>query len=156
MIHELKTWPDYFERVTSGEKKVEIRRGNRDYGTGDTLLLNEWDPSTEAYTGRSCKAAITHILRGPWLADGHVALSINLITESTQENVEQSHLEDVPAHLTFLDKLDKFTTEHWRWSSIVTLLICVLVCALIYYATKSIVSINHPYDPIDPGPSIVQ
>lgn len=53
MIHELKTWPEYFARIQSGEKTFEVRKNDRDFQTGDTLLLKEYEPDTESYTGKS-------------------------------------------------------------------------------------------------------
>ena len=41
--HDLKTWPNYFERVWQGDKPFEIRLDDRGYQKGDTVLLREWD-----------------------------------------------------------------------------------------------------------------
>ena len=50
--HELKTWPEYFEMIKQGCKTFEIRRDDRDYKTGDTLVLLEYDPVGKDYTTR--------------------------------------------------------------------------------------------------------
>ena len=42
MTHELKTWPEFFGPVWTGEKKFEIRKNDRDFAPGDTLLLREY------------------------------------------------------------------------------------------------------------------
>lgn len=42
--HELKIHPMYFNRVAEGVKTFEIRKNDRDYQVGDTLLLREYDP----------------------------------------------------------------------------------------------------------------
>ena len=57
--HELKILPEYFEAVTSGRKKFEIRKNDRDYKVGDRLYLREWNG--ENFTGDSYKAEITYI-----------------------------------------------------------------------------------------------
>lgn len=42
--HHLKTWPTYFNAVKNGSKKFEIRVNDRDYRTGDILVLEEFQP----------------------------------------------------------------------------------------------------------------
>jgi hypothetical protein len=61
MIHELKTWPRYFEAVVSGRKTFELRKADRTFVQGDTLLLREWDPESGEYTGRSTERRITYV-----------------------------------------------------------------------------------------------
>lgn len=63
-IHELKTWPDYFFRVFAGQKNFEIRKNDRDFQIGDTLVLREWSPDTKEYTGREVNKEVTYILHG--------------------------------------------------------------------------------------------
>lgn len=64
MTHALKTWPEYYKAVESGEKTFEIRRFDRPFKVGDTLLLQEWDNKNEQYTGQELKMTITYILSG--------------------------------------------------------------------------------------------
>jgi hypothetical protein len=64
MIHELKTWPKYFYRVFSGEKKFEVRKKDRDYQIGDHLKLMEYNPDCDGYTGREMNVRVTYILYG--------------------------------------------------------------------------------------------
>lgn len=37
-----KTWPTYFHKVLSGEKKVELRIADFECKPGDVLVLEEW------------------------------------------------------------------------------------------------------------------
>lgn len=64
MIHELKTWPEYFESVLKGEKTFEYRVDDRGFNVGDILTLKEWNPDTKQYTGRTLIKEVTYILRG--------------------------------------------------------------------------------------------
>ncbi|WP_184722622.1 ASCH/PUA domain-containing protein [Caulobacter sp.] len=60
--HELKTWPKYFAAVRSGQKRFEIRRNDRDFKVGDILVLSEFDPATDTYTGQAEERQITFLL----------------------------------------------------------------------------------------------
>ena len=76
--HILKTWPDYFSDVSYEIKKVEIRKNDRDFKVGDTLILLEYDPETEIYSGRGCKVLVSHIVsEEPFVTIGYVAMSLN-------------------------------------------------------------------------------
>jgi hypothetical protein len=44
MQHELKIWPQYFEPVAQGLKTFEVRKNDRAYQAGDTVVLREWNP----------------------------------------------------------------------------------------------------------------
>lgn len=57
--HSVKSWPDFFRSIVAGERSHELRPNDRGYLVGDHLLLREWDPKTETYTGAVCTAAIT-------------------------------------------------------------------------------------------------
>ena len=50
--HDLKTHPSAFAAVKSGQKRHEVRVNDRDYMTGDTVTLREWDPSVDNYVTR--------------------------------------------------------------------------------------------------------
>lgn len=64
MIHKLKKWPEYFEEVFIGHKTFEIRKADRPFAKGDTLILKEWEPKKRHYTGREMVRTITYILEG--------------------------------------------------------------------------------------------
>jgi hypothetical protein len=43
--HELKCHPKYMPRLADGSKTFEIRKNDRDFQVGDTLILKEYDPA---------------------------------------------------------------------------------------------------------------
>lgn len=80
-IHTLKIVQPFFDAVASGEKTVELRKDDRGYGEGDILVLREYDPAADTYSGKQVERRVTHIVRGgEWLADGYCAMSIREIT----------------------------------------------------------------------------
>jgi len=75
MEHKLKILPQYFKAVQSGEKTFEIRKNDRGYEVGDTLLLQEWKEeillktamntmSKGHYTGQEITKEISYIYEG--------------------------------------------------------------------------------------------
>lgn len=62
MIHELKCWPEFFEPISEDRKTHDLRRaGDRNFQIGDLLRLREFDPRTQAYTGREQLVEVTYI-----------------------------------------------------------------------------------------------
>ena len=78
MIHELKTWPEYWAEIFFGHKTFEVRQNDRDYKIGDKLILCEWDNDKKEYTGRQLARTITYILEGGQfgIEKGAVVMSI--------------------------------------------------------------------------------
>lgn len=50
-IHDLKCWPSQFELITSNQKRHEFRKDDRGYEVDDWLILREWQPNDEQFTG---------------------------------------------------------------------------------------------------------
>jgi hypothetical protein len=87
MLHEVKSWTKWFPAIIAGDRTADIRRDDRGYAIGDTLMLKEWCPIKRIYTGRFAMAGITHIIRNGFtpcaesphcLSDGFAVLSIKL------------------------------------------------------------------------------
>jgi len=77
MVHELKILPEYFEAVASGKKKFEVRYDDRDYQTGDELILHEINRGYEgSYTGRCIRVSVTYVYRGDYCKRGYCIMSI--------------------------------------------------------------------------------
>lgn len=62
--HSLKCWPEHFDAVVAGDKPFDLCPDLLGFRQGDTLLIREWEPEAEGYTGRSCRKLITYVLRG--------------------------------------------------------------------------------------------
>ena len=58
-IHVLKSWPQFFEAIATSQRVHELRRNDRDYAVGDTLLLQEFDPVEGRYSGRELRVQVT-------------------------------------------------------------------------------------------------
>ena len=79
--HILKTWYSFFPDLLSGAKTAEVRRNDRDYQVGDTLILRERKPvalGEYADTGREARRTVSCVtlldgLSG--IARGYVLLS---------------------------------------------------------------------------------
>jgi hypothetical protein len=66
--HELKSHPEPFSAVWIGAKHHEVRStADRVFETNDELLLYEFDPDENAYSGRWMHTRITHVtVGGTW------------------------------------------------------------------------------------------
>lgn len=64
MHHELKIWPQYYKPVSEGKKTFEIRKNDRGFQAGDTVLLREWNPDypSHNYSGESLEFKIGYVL----------------------------------------------------------------------------------------------
>lgn len=79
MIHELKCLPQFFFEVSNGKKTFEVRRDDRPFRVDDVLMLREWNPETETYTGRFLFARVIYILRDKeYCKEGFCIMSIKI------------------------------------------------------------------------------
>jgi hypothetical protein len=62
--HKLKVYPEFFKAMRNDSKRFEIRKKDRDFHINDSLLLQEWDPEKEVYTGSSIIFTIKYVLAG--------------------------------------------------------------------------------------------
>lgn len=86
--HELKTWPEFFHAVRQGTKTFECRKHDRDFGVNDILVLREFDPVSEIYTGDRLSVRVTYLLSGrEWgIVPSHVVMGIHVENEQPQPN----------------------------------------------------------------------
>lgn len=76
-LHDLKTWPEFFEAVEDGRKTFEVRVNDRDYQVGDGLLLREWSPETKDYSGRAVTRIVSYLVTDRFGVDAkHVIMGL--------------------------------------------------------------------------------
>jgi hypothetical protein len=85
-LHELKTWPEYFQAVARGDKTFEVRKNDRDFRVNDELLLREYkqvtgEPDKTGYTGRILHRYVSYVLHGGnfGIEEGYVILGLQKI-----------------------------------------------------------------------------
>lgn len=88
MLHELKTDPDVYRSMVSGTKTFDVRRNDRNFQPGDTVLLRELEckadekTKTPAYTGNKAKFQITYVLTGSYgIPDDYAVLSLHPVDD---------------------------------------------------------------------------
>jgi len=93
--HDLKCVPNLFQKIWTGTKTFDIRFNDRDYQTGDIIVLNELKPGFEdfhltddpenCYTGRQIVAHIPYLMVGPryGLMADWVILSLNVLYQES-------------------------------------------------------------------------
>ncbi len=82
MEHKLKILSRYYEAILQGKKTFEVRKDDRNFQQGDTLLLEECvTPDGCCYTGREMKVDVTYILRdSEYVKDGYCIMGIKIIS----------------------------------------------------------------------------
>lgn len=80
MEHKLKILSKYYEAILQGKKTFEVRKDDRPFNEGDTLLLQEAATSEGCgYTGREMKVDVTYILRdNNYVNDGYCIMGIKI------------------------------------------------------------------------------
>lgn len=78
MTHYIKILPKYFKHVKSKRKTFELRKNDRNYKTGDILVLCEWDDIPGVFTGKQITRRVSYVLYGPdyGLEDGYCVMGI--------------------------------------------------------------------------------
>lgn len=78
MEHELKIIPRYFYDVIEGKKTFEVRKNDRNFNVGDTLILREY--SNGEYLSGYAKVRVIYILNDTqYCKEGYVILGIELL-----------------------------------------------------------------------------
>jgi hypothetical protein len=118
VTHDLKTWPQFFTAILDGSKTFEFRRNDRGFAVGDELLLREWDPTTESYTGRETRRRISHLLVGGFFSFGvpHGFAVLSLAAPPSGTAREPS-LPTQPQFMRLLDAYERAAARYDRNSS---------------------------------------
>ncbi len=96
VVHELKTWPVYFDAVERGEKNFEVRRDDRGFQKGDVVRLlrtredHRSDRVEYDYNGKpkyALERRITYVLTGGQfgIEPGYVVLGLGPTDETARE-----------------------------------------------------------------------
>lgn len=79
MEHELKIISQYLYDVIEGRKTFEVRKNDRNFNVGDTLVLREYSNGT--YLSGYAKVRVIYILNDPrYCKEGYVILGVQLLT----------------------------------------------------------------------------
>jgi hypothetical protein len=62
--HELKIWPSCFAAVNAGNKPFDVRENDRNFQVGDMLILREFNPDAEEFTGHAVTRWVSYVLQG--------------------------------------------------------------------------------------------
>jgi hypothetical protein len=91
--HELKIWPEFFQAVLTERKTFEVRKNDRGFQDGDHLLLREWRPDRQLYTGREVLVGITYLGELPCMP-GFTGMSIQLLGGTFE--FDATHFDQIP------------------------------------------------------------
>lgn len=84
--HIVKCWPNYFDAIERGEKPFDVRRDDRGYQKGDTLVLRRYEigvgyftPPGSIFGFHELRREITYILTGGQfgIEPGYVVLGLS-------------------------------------------------------------------------------
>lgn len=83
-VHDVKLGTTFFDDVKTGRKTFELRKNDRGYKEGDTIVMHEYKDGTT--TGRTIEKKIVYMLEGfTGLEDGYCILGLGEAEETLQE-----------------------------------------------------------------------
>lgn len=83
-VHDVKLGTTFFDDVRTGRKTFELRKNDRGYKEGDTIVLHEYKDGTT--TGRTITKKIVYMLEDfTGLEDGYCILGLGEAAETLQE-----------------------------------------------------------------------
>lgn len=58
-----KCWPELFQKILDGNKNSDVRLADFNLKEGDMLILEEYNPQTKKYTGRTTKKKVKNLTK---------------------------------------------------------------------------------------------
>lgn len=77
--HDIKCIDPYFTDVKNGLKLFEIRKNDRNYQKGQTVLLRQFDPEKGEYSGNWVLCKITCLPSHEGITPGYCVFGIKII-----------------------------------------------------------------------------
>lgn len=75
--HRVKCWPEYFLDIGDGTMTFNLRKNDRDYQVGDTIVFEEFRHRVGEYTGETITCRVGYILKNfDGLMPGYVILGL--------------------------------------------------------------------------------
>lgn len=83
MTHALKTWPENFAALLKGDRTFDVRKADRPFAVGDTVIFQEYDPTAKQYTGQEIKRRISHLAGNELhIKSNFLGLSLAIVDET--------------------------------------------------------------------------
>jgi hypothetical protein len=101
IVRNLKTHPTAFQDVWDGRKPFEFRKDDRDppFAVDDILVLKDYEPKREIYSGRMIYCCVSCIYRGPspyGIPDGYCVMGLYELHRYAPEQPESFEVMKVP------------------------------------------------------------
>jgi hypothetical protein len=101
-VHEIKIAASYYDDVTSGRKRFELRKNDRGYKVGDSLKMLEFDEGK--HTGRIIDADIIYMLEDyAGLEEGYCILGIDVKAFSGMVSETDTGAEQIAGQMSIED-----------------------------------------------------
>lgn len=90
--HALKIWPTPFRDLQEGHLTFQVRQDDRDYRSGDVLVLKEFEPvegeptmslhPEGRFTGQEIRRQVNRVFRNlPGVVAGYIVMTLSVVVE---------------------------------------------------------------------------
>ena len=79
--HTLKILPEYHRALLEGRKTFEVRKNDRDFREGDTLMLEQYDSELARTFGAPLWLKVTYVLKGGQfgIEEGYCVMGVKIL-----------------------------------------------------------------------------